>query len=549
MAAARRVGIAGSRSGFGQHALSEGAVMDFQNPHFEEPQWLWLAVLGPVLLAALHRYAAAARRRQLARVASAHVLADLTRSHSPARRRVKNGMLLTITALFGVALARPQWGVLETRDQWLGEDVVFVLDCSRSMLATDVAPNRLQRAKYSILDFVRRHGTGRVGVVAFAGAAFLQCPLTLDYDAFEDALTGLDERTIPVGGTDLGRGLLEAFHAMEKKSARKLIVLLTDGEDLEKSGAKEAEAVAKEGGTVYAIGVGTEAGAELRATTPDGQTDFVRDDKGQVVRSRLDEETLARIAKATGGEYFPLGRLGEGLEKVRKAIEAKSAAGCARNRAQGVERFHVPVALALFLLVVESLIGTRRGKPAVKMMSPATQQSRTAMTAALAVFVCSFGAGATSDSTNVTSRVAPPPTTTRGFYNAGAQRFSAGKLVEAEAMFQGALRREDEQIQPLALYNLGHVRFAMGREQLQKSPPAKPARARGERASASGAEAIQSAEAALAGNDVQQMVAAYQRGKGARKELRAAYDAVYRALEAHRGTLEKWRRALGDFPT
>src|SRR5437867_2917811 len=162
--------------------VSANILMNFANPHFEDPHWLWLAVLGPVALAALHRYAAAARRRQLARVASPHVLAELTGSHSPARRSVKNVLLLLVVALFGVALARPQWGQLETRDQWLGEDVVFVLDCSRSMLATDVAPNRLQRAKFSILDFVRRRGTGRVGLVAFAGNAFLQCPLTFDYD-------------------------------------------------------------------------------------------------------------------------------------------------------------------------------------------------------------------------------------------------------------------------------------------------------------------------------------------------------------------------------
>lgn len=334
--------------------------MDFAHPHFEEPAWLWLAVLAPVLLAGLHRYATLARRHQLARVASAQIIPTLTRTHSPARRRLKHFLLLMSVALFGVALARPQWGELKTQNQWLGDDVLFVLDCSRSMLATDVLPNRLQRAKYSILDFVRRHGTGRVGLVAFAGTAFLQCPLTLDYDAFEEALATLDERAIPVGGTDLGRSLREAFHAIEKRNSRKLIVIVTDGEDLEKAGAKEAAALAKDGVTVYTVGVGTPAGAELRATAPNGQSDFIRDDKGQVVRSRLDEETLTQIAKATGGEYFPLGRVGEGLQQVRRAIDAKNGAAFSRVRAQGVERFYVPLAIALILLISESLIGTRR---------------------------------------------------------------------------------------------------------------------------------------------------------------------------------------------
>lgn len=520
--------------------------MNLANPHFEEPLWLWLAVLGPVLLAALYRYAGRARRRQLAQVASPHFITELTRSHSPARRNVKQFLLLVSVAMFGLALARPQWGELESRGRWIGEDVVFVLDCSRSMLATDVAPNRLERSKFAILDFVRRHGTGRVGVVAFAGAAFLQCPLTFDYDAFEEALRDLDERTIPIGGSDIGRGLQEAYHAMEKKSSRKRIVLITDGEDLEKSGVKEAEALAKEGVTVYTIGVGTAAGGELRTMTPTGQFDFVRDAQGQVVRSRLDEETLTAIAQATGGNYHPLGRLGEGLAKVREVIETTDASGLARTRAQGVERFHVPLTIALICLVIESLIGTRRGKTTMNSMKRTTSVTSAAMAVALGMTALSAAAVGTNP-TNAPSVVAPPPVTARGFYNAGTQKVAAEKLAEAETLFQSAVAKQDEQVRPLALYNLGHVRFELGREELKKAPPAKPTRDRGERATVAGAEAIQTAEAALAGNNVQQMVAAYMRGKGVRKEMRAAYDAVRRALELHGKTLEKWRRSLGDF--
>ena len=524
-------------------------MMDFTNPHFEEPRWLWLAVVGPALLAWLYRFAARARRNQLAQVASPHFLAELTRSHSPARRNSKQFLLLVGVALFGVALARPQWGELESRDQWLGDDVVFVLDCSRSMLATDVQPDRLQRAKFAILDFVRRHGTGRVGVVAFAGAAFLQCPLTFDYDALEDALKDLDARTIPVGGTDIGRALQEAFHALEKNSSRKRIVLLTDGEDLEKSGVKEAGSLAKAGVTVYTLGVGTAAGAELRAMTPTGQMDYVRDARGEVVRSRLDEETLVAIAKATGGSYFPLGRLGEGLAKVRRAIETTNAAGFARTRAQGVERFHIPLAIGLACLVIESLVGTRRRKPVMSPMKRSSQKSSAALAVALVMAFCPAAFGAPTEATNHTALAPPPPApvTARGFYNVGTQRLAAGKLAEAETMLQNALAQQDGRVESLALYNLGHVRFELGREELKKSPPVRPAKTRARTAVAAGEDAIQSAETALATNQVQRMVAAYIQGRGARKELRAAYDAVYRALEVHGRTLEKWRRSLGDF--
>lgn len=522
--------------------------MDFTHPHFQEPRWLLLALLGALGLLVLLRYAAAARRRQLARIVTPERLPGLTASHSPMRRALKHGILILVVILVGLTLARPQWGELESGDRWLADDVVFVLDASRSMLATDVAPNRLQRAKFAVLDFVRRHGTGRVGLVAFSGAAFLQCPLTFDYDAFEESLKAMDERTIPVGGTDIGRALEEGFHAMEKRSPRKHIVLITDGEDLEKGGVKQAEALAKEGVTIYTIGVGTPAGAELRILTPTGQFDYVRDSSGQVVLSRLDEETLTAIARASGGEYFPLGRLGEGLTRVRQAIERVDAASFARNQTQGVERFYIPLALALLLLVVESLIGTRRRPQAENVMNRTLLKTATALLA-----MWSWGGpttqGETFVSTNAAAHVPPPPApkTAQGLYNAGTEQIGAGKFKEAEALLQAALGRQDEAVQSRAIYNLGVVRFEEGREELKKSPESQPTKQRGERAALAADEAIQTAEAALASNDIQKMVAAYMRGRGTRKELKAAYGAVHQALEQYAKTLEKWRRSLGDF--
>ena len=335
--------------------------MNFAHPHFAEPSWLWLAVLGPIVLVVLQRYSAWARRKQLAQLAAPEFVADLTRSHSPVRRAIKNAMLVLAVAGIGLALARPQWGEQAETGYLLGQDVVFVLDCSRSMLATDIAPSRLQRAKLAILDFVQQHGRGRVGLVAFAGQAFLQCPLTFDYGAFQDALAAIDDKTIPVPGTDVGRALDEAFHAMEKGDRQKLLVLLTDGEDLEKSGVKTAEALAKQGVVVFTVGVGTPAGAEIQILNEQGKPEWVRDTKGEIVRSRLDEATLRSVAQATHGTYYPLGPLGEGLAKVRLALESlNSTTGSGPARKLGVDRFHLPLAAVLVLLVAESLIGTRR---------------------------------------------------------------------------------------------------------------------------------------------------------------------------------------------
>lgn len=335
--------------------------MTFVNPHFAEPQWLWLAVLGPLILLAVQQYSATVRRKQLRQLAAPGALKRLTASHSPMRRSVKELLLVVALGGIGLALARPQWGELENATQTFGEDAVFILDCSKSMLATDITPSRLERAKLAVLDYVQSFGSGRVGLVAFAGQAFLQCPLTLDYAAFQDSLNAVDEKTIPVPGTDIARALDEAYKAMEKGSRRKLLILLTDGEDLQKGGARMAEKLQAEGVVVFSIGVGTAAGSEIQVYNEQGQLVLLRDNRGQVVRSRLDEETLRNIAAATKGAYYPLGPLGEGLAKVRLAADAlDKRRGTAPASKLGVDRFHWPVGIALALLVAESLIGTRR---------------------------------------------------------------------------------------------------------------------------------------------------------------------------------------------
>jgi Ca-activated chloride channel family protein len=314
-----------------------------------------------VCLALLNRYAAWGRGRQLAAFAAPQLLGGLLRSDSPVRREFKHFLLVLAVGGIGLALARPQWGETTEVSQTLGEDILFVLDCSRSMLSTDVLPSRLDRAKYAILDFVERHGQGRVGLVAFAGEGFLQCPLTFDYDAFREALMDVDDRTIPVPGTDIGRALDESYRAMTQGGARKIMVLVTDGEDLEASGVKTAQALADKGVVIYTVGVGTAAGSPIRILNERGLPDVVRDADGNEVISKLDEATLSAIASATHGIYTPLGTVGEGLNAVRRRIETSAESEhVGQVRKLGVERFYVPIASVILLLVLESLIGTRR---------------------------------------------------------------------------------------------------------------------------------------------------------------------------------------------
>nr|MBC8282908.1 VWA domain-containing protein [Nitrospinota bacterium] len=210
---------------------------------------------------------------------------------------------LSFTLLFLLlALTRPQWGYQWEDIQQEGVDIIIALDVSRSMLAEDIKPNRLERAKRKISDLLNMMKGDRVGLVAFAGTSFVQCPLTLDYSAARIFLNAIDTDLIPIQGTALGDALrksIKAFRTEEKKS--KAIILITDGED-QTGQALEAAKEAKEAGVkVFTIGIGKEIGAPL--PNPNQAGGFLKNDKGEVILTKLDETTLQQISLQTGGSY------------------------------------------------------------------------------------------------------------------------------------------------------------------------------------------------------------------------------------------------------
>ncbi len=213
------------------------------------------------LLFWLYRRFDVRQRAALAEFASSHLLARLTASFSPGRRRLKRVLFVAAVAFIFVALARPQFGYHWEENKQRGIDILFAIDTSKSMLTQDVTPDRLTRAKLAITDFVNKLDGDRVGLIAFAGDAFLQAPLTLDYDAFEESLDAIDTSTIPRGGTDIASAIQEAQAAFGKETQnKKILVLITDGEDLEAKGIDAARAAAKDGLTIYTVGVGSPAG-------------------------------------------------------------------------------------------------------------------------------------------------------------------------------------------------------------------------------------------------------------------------------------------------
>ena len=332
--------------------------MDTADFHFEKPAVLAVAVVGGLLLFVALCWAERRRRRGLAGFAAARLLGRLTAGYSSVRRRTKDVALSLAFALLVACFAGPRWGVEESTQKGATEDVVFALDVSKSMLVADMSPTRLARAKAAIANFVRRKGTGNVGLVAFSGQAFLQCPLTRDYDAFFRTLEETDTASIQVPGTDIGRAIEEAELAFYSNRNRKLLIILTDGEDLEAGGVEMARNLKRKGLVVHAVGVGTPSGGPIRVISSVGSLETMKDAQGEEVLSRLDEKTLGEIAEATGGRFVRLGQAGEGMEALRLAIQAGTDERGAGRR--GIPREEWFIGAALLLLVLESLISTRR---------------------------------------------------------------------------------------------------------------------------------------------------------------------------------------------
>ncbi len=208
---------------------------------------------------------------------------------------------LTIVFLL-IALTRPQWGYQWEDVKQEGVDIIIALDVSRSMLAEDISPNRLERAKRKISDLLNMLKGDRVGLVAFAGTSFVQCPLTLDYSAARIFLQAIDTDLIPVQGTAIGDALrksIKAFRTEEKKS--KAIILITDGEDQTGQALEAAKEAQDAGVKIYTIGIGKEIGAPL--PNPDKSGGFLKNNEGEVILTKLDEQTLQKISLQTGGSY------------------------------------------------------------------------------------------------------------------------------------------------------------------------------------------------------------------------------------------------------
>ena len=224
------------------------------------------------------------------------------------RRLVRFGLLLLGLALAIISLAQPRWGYTFEDVKRKGLDLLVAVDTSRSMLSNDVQPSRLDRVKLAIQDLIDQLQGDRVGLIAFAGRAFLQAPLTIDYDAVVEAVNDLDTKTIPEGGTNISSAITLATQSFGKSAmGNRALIIFTDGEELSGDAVKTAKAAAADAGVrIFTVGVGTPQGSLIPVTGDNGDTSFVKDSAGQVVKSKLDDKRLREVAEATGGFYLHL---------------------------------------------------------------------------------------------------------------------------------------------------------------------------------------------------------------------------------------------------
>lgn len=329
---------------------------------FGHPTSFWLLMLVPALVLFLV-WAFRARRRALEQFAAPPLAQQLADSVRPVARRWKAALLVGVVFFSVLALAQPRWGFEWREVKYRGVDVMVLLDVSKSMLAEDVRPNRLTQAKYAVQDLLGHLRGDRIGLIAFAGTAFVQCPLTVDYEAFRLTLKDADPRIIPRGGTAIGtaiRTALKAFDAGEGHD--RAIVLITDGEETEGDTLAAAEEAVRAGVKIYAIGVGTTDG-ELIPVREDGKSlDFLKDSEGKVVKSRLDEATLQQLALRTGGIYVRSAAGDFGMDTIygKGIAQLQGKEQETQLRKRHFERFQWPLGLALALLLLESFVTDRR---------------------------------------------------------------------------------------------------------------------------------------------------------------------------------------------
>jgi len=431
-------------------------LMD-DNLTFGSPEWFWALLL---LLPLLWIFLDAGKRREklLSRILAPRLQSQLAGRVSPLKRNLRIGLLLVSLALIIVAMAKPRLGYLEQEIKSRGRDVILGIDTSRSMLSTDTAPTRLGRAKLISQDLLNLLKGDRVGLIAFAGNAFLQAPLTLDKSAVLTSIDDLDSNTIPKGGTDIASAIRMAIAAFGKgEGTSRALVLMTDGEDLEANALDAAKEASSAGIRIFTIGFGSAAGSLIPIRKESGQNDFVRDESGRPVNSKLDESRLTEIAKETGGFYQPFGQDAARIIYEKGIIPMEAQETGTLSARKPIERYVWPAAAALLLLALWSVLGEgRRGGNSTLLLMLACGLAFTpnSMRASgITDYQQGNYQGALKDFEN---RLESGSTSSEIRFDAGAAAYKAGDFKKAVGYFSEAMTSPKPKVREAATYNLAN---------------------------------------------------------------------------------------------
>ena len=331
---------------------------------FAYPEYLLMLLWLIPFFGLIFWRAAAARRRSLQAFGEAQLVVKLSRNVSRRRQNVKIVLLLSALLCIGLAVARPQIATHAVPVKAEGIDLVFALDTSLSMLAEDIKPNRLDRAKHEISGLMDKLHGDRVGIVIFSGVSFIQCPLTFDYDAVRLFLENVNTNSISVPGTALESAIRASIRAFENSPAEssKVIIVLTDGESHDGDPVKAAEEAEKASIKIYSIGIGSEKGELIPLRDEQGNLNgYKKDRDGNVVMTKLDQLTLEKIAVLANGQYYHVSSGGIELEKIYDDIaRMEKTERDTQLVMQYDEQYQYFIGAALLFLIADMLLGERR---------------------------------------------------------------------------------------------------------------------------------------------------------------------------------------------
>ena len=288
----------------------------------------------------------------------------LVATYSRKRELLKTTLVIIAAFFIIIAMLRPQWGFVWEEVEHKGVDIMIAVDVSRSMLTKDVLPSRLKRTKLALEDLLGSLQGDRVGLIAFAGGAFVQCPLTIDYDGFLLAVRDLNTSLIPRPGTNIENAILEAMQSFGKGSegVDRTLIIITDGETHVGDALKASALASSENIKIHTIGVGTTEGELIEVKDVEGKPSYIKDNQGQIVKSRLDEKALQEIAFSSKGIYIKATPTEFGLERLynSKIVDMEKRKMKSTIEKRRTDRFQLPLMIAFLLLFIEPFISNRK---------------------------------------------------------------------------------------------------------------------------------------------------------------------------------------------